>query len=438
MMSAVSVAALGLQLLGIGWIAWLWASRHRDWLTFWNPLLIVIIFFGFYFVLGPLVGAATHGSEHLGRDFTELLPLGWMAGFIGVIFTGLGYVFWGGRPIQARRFQLLEMPSLKRFAIALAALGVTGACLWIIFGDVTLTIAAVELGTEVTSTEGSNRVNYLYHTMNLLIPAALFLYVAERRLTPLLVAIVIAVIFFYAAVGFRYRIAILLIGMFALHTLLNRRSPSVGLLTTIGLGTFLVMGLIGSYRSYLGGFRFSSDDAKTPIDVALNAFNETNTFYGLSAVIDAVPARIDFAYFEPLTYIFILPIPRFLWPEKPSPEYLQKVYQAIGTPDAWFAGTAMPSVGEQYLAFGWFGIAAGSFVFGLLCRCVWNSFLARHTDPRWLVCYCLMLPFFYYMMSRGYLAQLVQDFCFTVGPALFVFLIRSGARQARVARLSTS
>ena len=87
------------------------------------------------------------------------------------------------------------------------------------------------------------------------------------------------------------------------------------------------------------------------------------------------------------------------------------------------------------MAFGWPGVIALCLAFGIACRVVWIAYCRAPKDPAMVVIYSLTFPLIYYMLSRGYLAQIVADFCATLLPALIAdSLCRSRANIRSVAR----
>ena len=148
-----------------------------------------------------------------------------------------------------------------------------------------------------------------------------------------------------------------------------------------------------------------------------------------------VPRFVPYVGALPFVYPFILPIPRFLWPGKPLPQQLATVGASIGTVESAGAGPAVPHFGEYYLAFGWPGIAVGMFLFGAASKWLWRWYRAAPDDPWRQAIFALNASMIFQAIIRGYLAQIVQEWCFIVLPAVVIAtLARARAAQSAGAR----
>jgi hypothetical protein len=403
----------------------------------WQPLLAIVLYFGFYCVLGPLVALWTDSTVYAGRDFRGLYLLCWTACLIAFACMRIGYSAVPGSIVAALSKTSIAKDDIDRFAVrryalALFVIGFAGASIWASVSNayLQLPLVGIEIGSrrDIYAEYDPSRVNYFYHLINTLTPALLITYLTnDRRHADYGMASIgiivgmILVVALYSSVGFRYRLLILFVGMYVAFHLKNQKRPST--LAAVGLiaGFLGLMSVIAITRSYYSGLEFAALGGAGWEDMLEGAIRDSNTFFALGGVLEAVPDRIPFFYFEPLYYVFILPIPRAFWVDKPYPEYLGAIAPAIGTFEAETAGSAIPNFGEFYLAFGWLGLAIGAMLFGMLARITWcylRPRLAESSTHRAI--YCIMFPFIIYSMSRGYLAQIVQDFVFFLGPLLFV------------------
>ncbi|HEY4654412.1 MAG TPA: hypothetical protein VIH22_07855, partial [Cyclobacteriaceae bacterium] len=117
------------------------------------------------------------------------------------------------------------------------------------------------------------------------------------------------------------------------------------------------------------------------------------------------------------------PIPRAIFPQKGSADYLFNFLQQLF--GEYGKGAAMMSFGEHYLAFGWFGIALGGFLIGWYSKKLWRWFLANQRNPFVIVAYVVTVMYLYVVISRGYLPQVTMLFFFTVFPVFAVlWLVR--------------
>jgi hypothetical protein len=107
------------------------------------------------------------------------------------------------------------------------------------------------------------------------------------------------------------------------------------------------------------------------IDAAsYSAARVDDNFLRLCQTIEAVPTHAPYSGFSPVVFALVRPIPRVLWPGKPSgPGFTLHDY--LG-----FRGVSLSisTVGELYTCFGFASVLAGGWLFGRLCR-YWSKLL---------------------------------------------------------------
>ena len=114
-----------------------------------------------------------------------------------------------------------------------------------------------------------------------------------------------------------------------------------------------------------------------------------------------------------------------MFPNKNPGDY---IFNSI---DAFFGnlvtggGAAMNNFGEYYLMFGWIGIIMMSILLGFLFKKLWIWILIHHEEAIALPIYCLNLGFIFMIISRGYLAQQIHLYIFTVFPLLLIYIFNS-------------
>jgi hypothetical protein len=189
----------------------------------------------------------------------------------------------------------------------------------------------------------------------------------------------------------------------------------------------IAMNFIGLSRSYGRGLDISATEGMSWFDL-LQAFGgEVGPTYVLYHVTASPP---DLIYFDPWIVAVTRLIPKFLWPDKPFPEYLL-LYPA-GFPDqtAIQAGIAATQQVELFLQFSWFGLPLLAFIFYLIA--IWTikrlHFLGRETR----IAGCALVPVFFgfFMQQRGYLFQTLCEYLFTFGP---LFLLNLQASRSTFA-----
>jgi hypothetical protein len=89
-----------------------------------------------------------------------------------------------------------------------------------------------------------------------------------------------------------------------------------------------------------------------------------DNYYRLAQIISLIPATHEHTHLQYFVYVFVRPIPRVLWPDKPIDGGFD-LSQALG-----LSGVSLSTsiVGELYTAGGLWVVAVGGFFYGLIAR----------------------------------------------------------------------
>ena len=98
-----------------------------------------------------------------------------------------------------------------------------------------------------------------------------------------------------------------------------------------------------------------------------------------------------YLYGSSLVSFVVAPIPRVLWDDKPSvrvgPWIAEQIYNRENR-----SGVPPGLVAELFLNFSWLGIFIGMFLYGSLCRLIYNSHISfDHSGNGWRVFYAIFL-----------------------------------------------
>jgi hypothetical protein len=423
-----------LEILLVAPIVWRLIERKLD---FFEPIILLAGLFSYYFVVNPALRLFRGDTVFLGRDFSSLYAMGAAATIVAVSAMWLGYSSqWGIRlgSSLARAFtsRYVSPNRLRQFAWALAALAILSLVIWT---RLTGQSIGVFLLPGILSSPHLNEpnltLNYLFLAIEWFTPAITIL-VATRGLKRNLptIGLLGGALIIYSSVAFRYRIVLLLISAVTVLYLRSGRRPRFRSVVAGVLVLLVIVGWVGGSRLYLWTAGESGTTRIELQDTLELASHDTRIFETFLAVVDAVPERIRFAGLEPIAYVFILPIPRSVWPEKPPPLYLDSISKAIGTSDSVLAGAALPNFGEYYVAGGWLGILVGMSLFGIGARALWAFYETDPTNLKVQVVFALSLPFLIQVSIRGYLPQMVQEWCFIILPAVVGSIAATKRRKA--------
>ena len=398
----------------------------RRYFDFWSPLTMISLTYLYYAVAGPLLAISNDDTvvrfvNH--RPFFEVAWLGTLLSLGGIVvgFNLQKSKLPGGRIIETPPLQI------KKWAKLFFIYGFLGII--VAFGTSGITNINFIGGSEAlerNQTAGSF-ANYFLFMMNFLIISATLLIIAlkKKEVTMIwLVAVVAYAIAIYTSLGFRYRLVLLIWSMMGAYYLYIRKKPNLVLLGSFGIVFIIVMGIIGLTRTYFGGLRgLDKIDDKSNQELFESGFSEAQIFMTTGLMLTNVPDKVDNIGFQPIIEAIAMPIPRIIWPSKPSGESLQNIFAIYevetGISDVG-AGAAIMNFGENYLMFGWVGVFVGAVLLGWLSKKFWNYFLDNHNNVLYIAFYAIFNSFLYVIISRGYLPQVVMNFFFTVYPLMWV------------------
>ncbi|GJG88441.1 hypothetical protein tb265_36220 [Gemmatimonadetes bacterium T265] len=438
-MSAFMGAAVVLcVLVGVLIITPLALRLWTDTFDLFEPVTIISIVYFVYFVVGPLARIATDDLSFIGRsseaDFVPVL----VAIAVAVSAMWLGYALPIG-PRPALRDTPLSSETVdsvrygRRMAGLLVVMAGLGIIVWARLAGRSLRYFLLPgVSQAADAGQGGTDIPYFFFAVEWFIPAVAVLIATDglrgRFARTALIAFVTVM---YVSIGFRYRIAVLWFAAGIVAYLRVGRRPRVLHLVVPCSLAFLGAGWLAAAREF---FRSGGAAGSLGFDLRsalLAGLSDTRIFETFGAVLATVPRFLPYAGITPFAYPFLLWIPRFVWPGKPVPFWLGYVGQSIGTPETFGAGAAVPQFGEFYIAFGWPGIMIGMFIFGAAAKWLWRWYRASPDDPWRQAIFALNASLLFLAIIRGYFAQIAQEWCFVVLPAVVIAaLARRRARRA--------
>ena len=417
------------------------AIRSRSWVQVYRPTLFVAVVLAFYALVGPLRAilatgevanfVGTSGTIFRGLDHREMLVWGWLGAFLfyGSVLAGF-YLF---NP-QCRPRRLIVQADLRRtrrWGEFLCWLGL--GLYFLVNGGKVFFLLNPFRPDQFTQTVGSFSglnlgfaVNYFSLSINFLISGILIqfaVWLRSRRGLWVVMLWLLASLSIYLSEAFRYRILFLFIPLLLLWLFYNKRRPMLVMLLIFMVGFVSLNGVIGLARTQVRGLDASKVLDSSPLQIVTSSFEEAGAFFATSAVIKSFPEKYNYLQFEPLYTAVLQPLPRGLFPFKPDGTYASSIPDDIYA-ESWGGyktHAAFLAYAEYYLMFGWPSLVIASFLLGVLLRRLWTWFLHRQYEPLAQVVYLLNASYLYVVVSRGYLAQIVVLYFFTVLPAFLVY-----------------
>ena len=146
--------------------------------------------------------------------------------------------------------------------------------------------------------------------------------------------------------------------------ILSRVKPALRLIVLSVGGSVALVGF-----SVLGELRNSKEKSITElvessVDRIAQA-EDSNMLDGFMMAYQSVPARLDFQYGLNHIEIFLRPIPRSIWPNKPSGGYVNKLNLNKDASDIDFIGISESMFGTFYIEGGIFGVFVFCWLYGM-------------------------------------------------------------------------
>lgn len=403
---------------------------QRDPLAVYQPPVFVMAFMSYYCIVGPVQRLLVNEWTHVTVNFRYAAVFGWAGAAVFYLAVRLGYgLFCSWRP--SKRFvpgfdYALAMRIGSR--LCLLGLGIFSAAhgprvlAYLNPFDVTGSSFFRSTGVDF-----GPLYNYANQAINLLIPGTLLQFAgwvrSGRGLLPWLLWVLVSAAIF-TSLGFRWRLVTLVVPMVLLWFLARGRRPAPASIGFSAVGLVMLAGLIEQTRSYGTGLSLEAASGFSPDAFLSSGLNESSVFLVTGGVIANTPSGSPFVGLQPLISALLFPVPRVLWEDKNSFEYLVNALSDLFGSPVLGNGQAVLNYAEYFLMFGWVSLILMGLFSGWLLRSLWNWFSVRRFETLAQVAYLCTCSLLYMWVSRGYLPQIMLVFAFGSLP-LFWFYYRA-------------
>jgi hypothetical protein len=240
----------------------------------------------------------------------------------------------------------------------------------------------------------------------------------------------LAAVAIFTSLGFRWRVITLVVPMVLLWFISRGRRPSYSVLAVTAFGLLAFSGLVEQTRSYGTGLKVDESTSLSLGGLISTGLNESAVFLVSGGLIANTPDGQPFVGFQPIISTLLFPIPRALWADKNSFEYLSNSLTNLFGSPVYSTGQAILNYAEYYLMFGWPSLVMMGLISGWLLRCLWNWFSPRRNETMAQVAYTATCGLLYIWVSRGYLPQVMLTFAFGSLPLFWIYYLQ--ARPLRV------
>ena len=405
-------------------------ASQRDPLAVYQPPVFVMAFMSYYCIVGPVQRLLTNEWTHVTVNFRYAAVFSWAGATVFYLAVRLGYGLFSSWYPQRRFVPGFDHLLAMRLGARLCWIGLGVFALgngprviaylnpFNVTGSDFFWLGGIDLGP---------LTNYANQAVNLLIPGTLLQFAgwvrSDRRLLPWLLWMLASVAIF-TSLGFRWRIVTLIVPMVLLWFLTRGRRPAPMVVGASAFGLVLLAGLIEQTRSYGTGLSLDAASDVSATNFLTRGLNESSVFLVTGGVIENTPGGSPFVGLQPIISALLFPVPRTIWQDKNSFEYLINALSDLFRSRVLANGQAILNYGEYYLMFGWLSLVLMGLLSGWLLRCLWNWFSLRRSETLAQVTYLCTCALLYMWVSRGYLPQVALIFAFGSLP-LFWFYYRS-------------
>ena len=212
-------------------------------------------------------------------------------------------------------------------------------------------------------------------------------------------------------------IFVLLVGVFILYYYRIKRIKFLKLLM-LSIGAILFFNLWELvFREYLvvGEFVSVTEDASILLRLSDFMIGNFMQLQVTSIIIESYPYYYPYIYGSSIFMIFLIFIPRSIFPEKPltaAGDFTVTIW-----PEAYAEnGTTLPPglFGELYMNFSWIGIVIGMFLIGLFYKKLWVHFKNDEKDSFYSFCFLIFQPLMLHLVRGELSSPLLLAFFFIV------------------------
>jgi oligosaccharide repeat unit polymerase len=412
-------------------------QKQRD---LFNPFYLIAAIFSISYFLSPLLMIATGNVRRyvfdLRTQFAEMV----LIALVGLIAAYLGY-FWGmvqfhgtrSKAVQRLFARELDPRNLFRWTLVSIMVAISLYVLWAILAGVPINaILNIVLDDEANYTsflEGSRTSSlylYLFRDTLPVLSLTAWVYAPDRRwkwITSMIFAVTLLV---FVLTGNRGSILLLVVPFVVVWYLQRGTRPSLRLLFAGMLIFALVSGVLVQIRGRTSAADLSYENI---VDQNLREITERGAAVGTMIVTSFFPERYEHLGFRIFADFLITPIPRALWPDKPTntrtvhamlePYYEPYPLPAFDVPAIYYAG------------FGLIGTALACALFGTLLAYSYRQWQFTPQHPSRQIFLAMVLPFALIVFHRGDLTFIVIRFLYQIFPLFLLWFVAARIRIGR-------
>jgi hypothetical protein len=410
--------------------------RHR--LDIFEPVYAFSFSTIVYFVIIPIILLSQNNFSFFRKDYSVEVGRVTFLVILSLVGFIIGY-YW--RPdkitdtIITHSNSELKYPSMRTalWQLSFVVFGIfaTMTILWIVIAKIPLNtlwvIGQASYGDAWIMSSGP-QVGYFYSARDSLIGSLLLLFVyrSKKRLPVIELFFFSVLALLLIGSGVRYRMLLLALAVILFYFMQQGERPRIWQYILVAFIIFyFIIGGIGFFRSkveqagQLHGLTIGEDQYSVQ-DAWAILIDNSQISVSTAVLIHTIPEY--HSYFNGISFLnfFTQPIPRYLWPEKPT-NFGQDFFDNL-----WPKGTTLPFWVLFYLNFGPAAVVLGMIIWGFLSRLIYDAYASNPKDEIYRIILAVYWPFIIQMYGRGgdNFAYNVYEWIFLLAPMWVILIFR--------------
>ncbi len=396
-----------------------------------EPFSFITLLYVGIFILRPIQDLYTHSVSYAGRNLVDSGVKSTILFTVGYIFFYIGYFMKKNYTEPEKKLLKKEYPDMTGLLVTMWAFFFI-CCIICQFSQGFSLRYIFSLGSSGEREINSNNslLLFLSNFATSLLVVWIMIIVKSKNDAVKIVITALTVVYLIMR-NSRWLMLILILAPITYFYTKRNKSPKIAYLLSAGfvaLVLFAWMQLnryniaMGRTVQGLGEEGLTFQFLMSPFDSDLTTYT---TFYGM---VGNFPDIHPYMLGRTFLYMFVLFVPRFLWPSKPDNPVRDMVENSLGSV-ARINGRAVANIGEFYANFGIIGIIILMFVFGYIVSRL--KHLYKDPSENRLIIYSVLYPLMFQWVARGNFSSNFYYTLFAFIPFIVQYIFINSVRRKR-------
>lgn len=236
--------------------------------------------------------------------------------------------------------------------------------------------------------------------------------------------------------GSRAYFSWIIIALVVIYFLKKKSRPRLKTIVVLIALLFLLLSVIPLYRGnlYIGSSFSKITDNISFKQIIAFPFNSLNEFNSYLAEVSLVPNWVPYDYFSVYFKTIVHPIPRSIWPEKPT--LLNPNWDNFLSKSGMIKGSAESLLGDFYAQMGIWGVIIGTFFSGILWKIFYEYYKGASENRSVILIYAIVIPNIFTYLAQSALIGFLKWLPYMV-PITIIALILSRKKQRSIPQRAT-